>query len=122
MFRSKPSAWDAVAVLFVLTAALLLILIPLLAREEGRTLVISTPEGEAQYSLAEDRGISITSRGIKLCIVIRGGEAWVEESDCPDGICRESRAVSHAGETILCAPAGVRISVTGEGEIDFVAG
>ncbi len=122
MFRTKRSLWDVCAAAAVLAVALLLCLLPLLGGEEGSVLLISTPEGETRYSLDTDRECTVHSRGIELCIVILDGEARVEAGTCPDGICRESHAISRVGETILCAPAGVRISVIGEGEYDFVAG
>ncbi len=123
MIRTKFSAWDAVVAGLVLVAALALLLVPPLLRREGETLVVTTPEGSDTYALSEDRRFEITSEGITLTVVIEDGAAYVLHSDCPDGICRASGRISQSGQTILCAPAGVTLSVKGGGDgVDFVAG
>lgn len=123
MVRTKFSPWDAVVAGLVLIAALALLLIPPLLRREGETLVVTTPEGSCAYSLGEDLSFEIVSNGITLTVVIENGEAYVLHSSCPDGICRASGRISQSGETILCAPAGVTLSVKGGGsDVDFVAG
>ena len=123
MVRTKFSPWDAVVAGAVLVAALALLLFPAFLRREGETLVITTPEGSHTYVLSEDRKIEITSGDIHLTVVIEDGSVYVEHSNCPDGICRASGRISKGGETILCAPAGVTLSVKGGGDgVDFVAG
>ena len=61
--------------------------------------------------------------GDKPIIKIVDGKAFVRESSCPDGVCISSGAISKTGETIICAPAGVSLTVKGgDGNVDFVAG
>lgn len=123
MIRTKCSPWDAVVAGLVLVAALALLLLPPLLRREGETLVVTTPEGRYTYPLSEDARFEVLSGGIRLIVVIEDGAAYVEHSDCPDGVCRASGRISKSGETILCAPAGVTLSVRGGGDgVDFVAG
>lgn len=123
MVRTKCSPWDFFAMGLVLLAALLLLILPLLLREDGQLLVVETPDGTETYDLSVDRELTVTSNGITLTVVIEDGEARVRHSDCPDAICRSSGAISEGGETILCAPAGVRLTVKGGGDgVDFVAG
>ena len=123
MFKTKFSPWDAVAATCVLLLAALLFLIPLLGAEEGSVLVISTPDGAKEYSLDQDQTITVESNGIRLEIVIEDGEAYVKSSDCPDGVCRSGGRIGKSGESILCAPAGVTLTVKGgKSDVDFVAG
>ena len=123
MFRTRFHWQDAVAALGVVFLACAIQLLPLLWRQEGETLVISTPEGRTEYSLSEDRTIKLTSRGVTLVVVIRDGAAYVKSSTCPDGVCSASGKISRDGESIVCAPAGVRVWVEGgESHVDFVAG
>ena len=121
--RTKPSGWDLLAVIAVVVCAALLFVLPLLQEETGRTLVVTTPSGQSEYALDADRELAITSNGYTLVIVIHNGTAWVRESDCADHVCVASGTVSRSGETIVCAPSGVSVTVKGgDDDVDFVAG
>ncbi len=123
MFRTKFGFGDVIAAVVVLLVAVLLIWHPWQRSDEGKTVVIVTPEETFEYALSENRKIQIESRGVHLYIEIADGKAFVYESDCPDGVCAASAPISKTGETILCAPAGVTLTVKGgDGDVDFVAG
>ncbi len=123
MFRTRVSLWDFFAAGLVLAAAVLMLVLPPLLREEATVLVISTPESTWEYSLSEDRTVTVSSREITLSVLIENGQASVTESNCSDGVCRSSGRISQSGETILCAPAGIRLFVRGGAlDVDFVAG
>ena len=123
MFSHRLSYRDALASAAVLLIAVLLLTLPILTIRSGERLVVTTPEGSLSYPLSRDTSFEVTSRGITLCIVIEGGAAFVRKSNCPDGVCIASHAVSKNGETILCAPAGVTLTVKGgDGDVDHVAG
>lgn len=57
-------------------------------------------------------------------IVIEGGKASVVSADCPDGLCVKQRAVSRTGESIICLPHKLVITIIGgeEAEYDGIAG
>ena len=123
MFRTKVTFWDAVAAAAVLLTAVILLLLPLLSRDTARILVVTTPEGSAAYALSGDREVTLTSRGVTLTVKIEDGAASVTYSTCPDKVCVAGGSISRVGESILCAPAGVTLTVKGgEGDVDFVAG
>ncbi len=126
MFRIRFNRFDLLVILIAASLSLLLILFPLLLSRSGATLTVSTPDGTEVYPLSVDRELEIHSRGITLRVKISGGVATVSESSCPDKVCMHSSSISHVGDSILCAPAGVRLTVTSErggGDIvDFVAG
>ncbi len=114
---------DVLASVCVIVLALLFLLLPLLWQEEGSVLVISTPDGTAEYDLHTDRTVTLSSGGIELVIEIENGSARVTSSTCSDGICVASGSLSSGGDTVICAPAGVRLYVKGgDGDVDFVAG
>lgn len=123
MFRTKLSIVDILSVAVVLLCAVLLLWQPWKADEKGDAVIITSELGRSEYTLTEDRTISLTSNGVTLTVEISGGAVTVLESDCPDGVCKASGRISRAGETIVCAPAGVSISVKGaKNDVDFVAG
>ena len=58
--------------------------------------------------------------------MIRDGYASVEYADCPDGICAAHKPISRSGESIVCLPHKVVITVrsaenNGSGDIDVAA-
>lgn len=123
VFSHRLSYRDALVSAVVLLIALLLLAIPLMTTRAGEWLVVITPEETFSYPLSRDTSFEVSSRGITLYIMIEGGAAFVKESNCPDGVCIASHAVSKNGETILCAPAGVTLTVRGgDGDVDHVAG
>ncbi len=122
MFRTKGSPWDLIAAGIVLLVAVALFCVPLTAKS-GAYLEVTTPEGSALYALSEQRELEVTSNGVTLHILIENGSAYVSESSCPDGVCVASGRISRAGQTVLCAPAGILLTVKGgDGHVDFVAG
>ena len=84
-----------------------------LVRGEGDTVTV-TVDGQTfgVYSLTEERKVVIaTDRGSNT-LVIRDGKALVTEADCPDGICAGHRPIHRAGESIVCLPHKVVVTVT----------
>ena len=80
----------------------------------------------AEYSCAKNGEYSVKSQnGYSITLKIENGKVSVIESDCPNGYCRQSGAVSRAGEVIVCAPAHVKLKVIASvegGEFDAVIG
>lgn len=95
----------------------------LLFRKEGTTVKV-TIYGKffGVYSLGENRMVEIkTETGYNL-LVIEDGVAYVKEANCPDGICSSHRPIKYGGESILCKPNGIAISIeSDEGGLDIVS-
>ena len=90
-----------------------------LLREEGNAVTVTVDKQLiGSYSLAEDRTVEIrTGEGGKELniLVIRNGEAFVESATCPDGICASHKPISRNGESIVCLPHKVVVTVVTEG-------
>jgi len=69
------------------------------------------------YSLNEDREISIEDKNI---IVIKDGQAYMAEADCPDKLCVNSKPISSRGQSIVCLPNRVVLKIIGAEEPDDV--
>ena len=52
---------------------------------------------------------------------IKDGKAFMKSADCPDKTCVHSRAISKVGETVVCLPNRVTVSVIGDGGVDLVS-
>ena len=61
-----------------------------------------------EYPLKEDREVSIEGRNY---LRIRGGEADMVSADCPDQICVHSRPISKQGESLICLPNQVVVTI-----------
>lgn len=125
MFRSSITAHDGFVIAICLLLAVLLLLLPLFHDREQLILVVSTPDGETAYPLDVPASFAVCGNGHTLTVTIANGQASVTESDCRDGVCRSTPAISAGGQTILCAPAGVRLLIQRKGgapDVDFIAG
>ncbi len=102
-----------ISAILVLAAAVLL----LSGRSADGARLVVTVDGElfGSYSLGEDREIRIGSSNI---CVIRDGEVSMSEADCPDRVCVRSKPIRREGETIVCLPNRVILSITGEDGVD----
>lgn len=123
MFRTRFCLVDLLISVGVVLIAVAMLLFPSLLQEEGERLVIVTPTERTEYPLNVDRCISLHSEGVDMEIVIENGEVFVRRSSCRDGVCTASGRIARAGQSILCAPAGVTLLIEGgDGDVDFVAG
>ena len=111
----------------VLFIAVLLLIVALAGaaffflRGEGDSVTVSV-DGKhyGTYPLHADLTLSIRTGeegDQENLLVIRDGHAYVESATCPDGICAAHKPISREGESIVCLPHRVVITVhTTDGE------
>ncbi len=117
-----------IALLIILFVALILVFagFKLMHQETGAEVVIQVDGVEyGRYSINQDAEIPVTDDdgNETNLLVIKDGKADMTEADCPDQLCVHQKAISHQGETIVCLPNRIVVSVSGgeESEIDTVA-
>lgn len=80
----------------------------------------------AEYPLYEERRVRLEYEGREGFneLVIEEGKASVVSADCPDELCVKQKAISRTGESIVCLPHKLVITITGgeEAEYDGIAG
>lgn len=105
---------DIILISAVLLAALLGIFLFLLCRQEGAYVTV-TRNGEeiGRYSLAEDREVVFEDGTHRNTMVIENGKVSMKEANCPDRLCVGMRAASYRGQTVVCLPHGIVITVIG---------
>ncbi|MBP3699612.1 MAG: NusG domain II-containing protein [Oscillospiraceae bacterium] len=86
-----------------------------LLRGEGDAVIVEV-DGKliGTYPLSRDTVVDVRTGeedGQLNRLVIRDGEAFVETATCPDGICSSHRPISREGESIVCLPHRVVITV-----------
>ena len=118
--------WITRADLCVLAAALIcaLTLFLLTKPRAAGTCVSVYVENElvATLSLADaPKTCEIPTEKGSVTLVFDEGGVSVLHSDCPDKLCARTGSISLAGESIVCAPLGVCVTVAG-GALDGVTG
>ncbi len=86
---------------------------------QGKVEVHVDGELYGTYELSKDQKINIQDTNQ---LVIQDNEAKMEAANCPDKICVNQKAISKAGESIICLPNKVVVSIVGgeEKELDAV--
>ena len=96
-----------------------------LTREPGGEAVV-TIDGEerARLPLDEDGQWVFESARGENTLVIENGEAYISQASCPDHICVHQGRVSFDGETIVCLPNRLIVTIEGgkSAETDASAG
>lgn len=103
---------DVIIIGSLITVAAALLLVFSLASKPGSYVEI-TVDGELYgvYSLSEDREIDINGANL---LIIEGGKAYMKEASCPNHTCISRGAVSKSGQSIICLPNKVVVTVKGD--------
>lgn len=97
---------DLIVIGALLLSGLLLMVGVLLFSRDGRTVEVRVDGAvKYRYSLSENRRVTLkgANNGSNV-LVIQSGEAWIEEADCPDGLCIKTGRISKEGQSIICLP------------------
>ena len=101
----------------ILLAALILFLVyrfVFFAGTPGNYVSVCVNDGEdfyEEYPLEKDAEIDIPSSIGTNHLSIRDGKADMTDADCPDKICVDHRPISANGESIICLPAKIVVTV-----------
>ncbi len=81
----------------------------------GEKVIVSyNGEVVAQYDLHASGRYELSFAEGRNVLMIEGGEAYVEEADCPDRLCVHQRHISKSGEAIICLPHKLVITIEGK--------
>ncbi|MBQ8719627.1 MAG: NusG domain II-containing protein [Clostridia bacterium] len=112
-FSIKPTAADVILAALLVLISLSVFLIMRFNRDEGALVTVSiNSEPVATYSLILDGEYPILDG--ELTLTVKDGEAFVSHSSCSDKSCVRSGRISHSGESIVCLPNRVSITVVAE--------
>ena len=118
----KMKKWEIIVLLVLVLGLCLWAFLP---KEAGNTAEV-TLDGDTvlEVSLLQDGAYPLEGYGgFSLTVIVEKGQVRVEDSTCPDLICQNHAPISRAGEQIVCLPARVVVSITGEElEADAVVG
>ena len=113
---------DIIVIAAILLASLSLLLILNLTKKEGALAVVEI-DGQvvAEYPLYKE-GVFSLNGGTNV-LVVEGGTAYLNYSSCPDHTCENIGKIRYVGETIVCLPNKVTITIIGDAEdgVDLVS-
>lgn len=97
-----------------------------LLRQGERAVITVDGEVYGSYSLSDEQDVTISRDGRVVNIVrIEGNKVYMYMADCPDHLCQRQGEVYREGESIICLPNRVAVTVQGAGQnedsIDAIA-
>ena len=113
---------DFLLIVFLLLFSAGLFLFQQFRQKEGGWAVVTVDSVESgRYSLLRDGRYSL-NQGSNL-LVIEDGAAYMEDADCPDHICVEMGKIRYTGQSIVCLPNRVVVTIEGaDGGADLYIG
>lgn len=116
IWKTGVLSGDLFVIAAVLAAALCSFLVPyVLPSGTGTAVLIRTDAGEQTYPLHVGREIFVQSAGHSLTVTVEDGTVRVTATDCPNGVCSATGVISAPGQSIVCAPAQVLITIHSDG-------
>ena len=99
----------------LLTALALFLFLLFMPGKAGNTVVVTVDnKEEARFPLDTDREYTIkTKKGVNY-LKISGGLASITDADCPDKLCVHQRSIQKKGETLVCLPHKVVVSISSD--------
>lgn len=108
-------------IVYVLVLALAVTAIIFIFKPQGSHVKV-TVSGEVvdEFDLFQTVDKTYELKTGKMRLIISDGKVWIEESACPEHICKHIGKISKAGEKIICIPNSMIIEVTGESEVEAI--
>ena len=119
----KKHRIDIIVISSFLLLSLVMLGVTQLTQKEGSVVQV-TVDGEVvgEYSLLRDGTYPLN--GGTNTLTIQNGEAYMSYSNCPDHVCENTGKIKHVGQTIICLPNRLTITLVGvitDDAVDFVS-
>lgn len=79
---------------------------------------ITAPDYYKEASLSDNADIFLDG----LTVHISDGKVWVTEANCDDKTCEHTGKISRAGQSIVCLPNGIVVSIIGKSDLQWEIG
>ena len=114
---------DIIIIAAILLVSLSLLLIVTLSKEEGSVVVVEI-DGTTVATYPLDKNAEYSLNDGSNVLVIEDGVAYMNYSNCPDHTCEKTGKIRYVGQTIICLPNKIAVTIKGdnaEGGVDFVS-
>ena len=119
----KKYRLDIIIIAAILLVSLSLLLIVTLSKEEGSVVVVEI-DGTTVATYPLDKNAEYSLNVGSNVLVIKDGVAYMNYSNCPDHTCEKTGKIRYVGQTIICLPNKIAVTIKGdnaEGGVDFVS-
>ena len=108
---------DVLLVIIVLTIAIcILFFLHNFSFQEGTEVLVTVDGVEyGKYSLKKNETIQINECNV---LKIDNGKVDMISADCPDQLCVKQKPISKVGESIICLPNKVVVSILGDSKVE----
>ena len=112
---------DVIVISSLVFISLITLLLVFIFRKPGAYAVVEVDGAfVGEYSLMTS-GTFVLNGGTNT-LVIENGEAYLINSHCPDHTCENTGKVHYVGQTIVCLPNKLSVTIKGDGGgVDFVS-
>ncbi|MBE6733397.1 MAG: NusG domain II-containing protein [Ruminococcaceae bacterium] len=103
---------DLILLIAVLFLALCVFFVFKITQKNGNTVTV-TVDGEvvSKYPLDTDIVKEIKTASGNNTLIIKDGKAFISNADCPDKLCAKYKPISKTGESIICLPHKLAVTV-----------
>ena len=118
----KKYRLDVIVISLILLASISILAITGLTKSEGAYVEVEIDGSVVgTYPLFIDGEYSLN--GGSNTLTVEGGVAYMSYSNCPDHTCENTGKVKYVGQTIVCLPNRLSITVVGESDdsVDFIS-
>lgn len=113
--------FEAVIIGIILIGSIAAVIIMNRSGSDPRTAVILC--GDARHELALGKDGLFRFDGIDAEFEVKNGKIRLIKATCPDKICEKTGFIGSPGQSIICVPNKITVTVAGaEGSIDAVIG
>ena len=122
----KPMRNDIILILVLLISAILFLVCYYLFFHKDGAFIQITTNGKVYKTLPLNEDATIIINGYNNgtnTLQIKNGYASIIDADCPDKLCQKQKKIKYNGETLVCLPHRVVVSVISQEkpQIDGVA-
>jgi hypothetical protein len=121
--RMRRNSVVLILIIFALSIIAWFVSTSLLSSETGEIAILKYGDGNIErVSLKTNREFEIKTNLGTNHLHIENGEISIEDASCKNKECIKQGAISHPGQTIVCVPNKLIMSIEGQAEFDGVSG
>lgn len=118
----KLKKQDILLLAALLAGVLLLGAFLLLTRKSGAEVVVKVA-GKQVTAFSVNKNTKYMIHGVNGGtneLIIEDGQVWLEEASCPDKLCVHQGKIKYSGESIICLPNKVSVTIQDETDTNGV--